>query len=272
MKVLVYHKIQDKAQFEKQILYLKSHFEIIDPILLKEYINKKRPIPENALMITFDDGDSTLYENAFPILKREKVPAIVFVITKLIGTNIPFWWDEIEYLLGEEEGYEKVWEVKTWPNEKREEYISQLRLDSKKESFKYPQLSYKELNEMQRSGILIANHSHTHPMFDKCTDKELENELSMSTLKLKEQGFTSEYFAYPNGNYSERAEKKLQQFGVEYVFLFDHKINNNNHINPLRISRLKVNDNTPLWKLKFILSGWHSKVLPVTRTLGKLRN
>ena len=270
MKVLVYHKILDKDQFEKQIQYLKQNFDIINPSLLDEYFIEGKMLPENALMITFDDGDASLYKNAFPILKRETIPAIIFVITDLIETNDPFWWDEIEYFLGKEKGNNKVWEVKTWPNQKREEYIQKLRSGSNKESFKYSQLSFGELEEMQKDGILIANHSHTHPMFDKCNDVELEKELFDSTSKLKEHNFNFDYFAYPNGNYSERAEKKLKEFGIKYSFLFDHKINKGK-INPLRISRLKVNDNTPIWKLKFILSGWHSKVLPVTRSLGKLR-
>lgn len=270
MKVLVYHKVLDKIQFEKQIQYLKRKFEIISPGLMEEFFNKEKAIPENGLMITFDDGDSSLYKNAFPILKREKIPAIIFVITDLIESHNPFWWDEIEYLLGEEEGNNKVWEVKTWPNKKREQYIEKLRSHSNKESLRYSQLSFSELKEMQEAGIFIANHSHTHPMFDKCNDAELEKELFDSTIKLKEHDFNFDYFAYPNGNYSERAEIKLKEFGIKYSFLFDHKINTG-EINPLRISRLKVNDNTPLWKLKFILSGWHSRVLPVTRTLGKLR-
>ncbi|MCZ2845027.1 MAG: polysaccharide deacetylase family protein [Candidatus Bathyarchaeota archaeon] len=269
MKVLVYHKVLNREQFEKQINYLKQNYEIINPLMLEDYLNNKLPLPEKALMITFDDGDSSLYQNALPVLKRENIPAIIFVITNLIETNNPFWWDEIEYFLGVEEGYNKVWEVKTWPNNKREEYIKELRSNSNKELFKYPQLSLSELKEMQDAGVLIANHSHTHPMFDKCSDIELNKELEDSTAVLQSEGFNFNYFAYPNGNYSERAERKLKEFGIKYSFLFDHKVNKGK-FNPLRISRLKVNDKTPLWKLKFILSGWHSKVLPVTRTLGKL--
>ncbi|MEG9326626.1 polysaccharide deacetylase family protein [Salinimicrobium catena] len=270
MKVLVYHKIHDKTQFEKQIKFLKRSYNIIDPTCLEDHLCHGKSLPENSLMITFDDGDSTLYKNAFPVLKRENIPAIIFVITNLIGTNEPFWWDELEYLLGEEEGNNKVWEVKTWPNKKRVQYLQELRSKSNKEQYKYPQLSIQELKEMQHANILIANHTHTHPMLDKCEEDELEEELFNSTEKLKERKFNYQYFAYPNGNYSERAEKKLVQHGIKYSFLFDHKINTGK-LNPLRISRLKVNDNTPIWKLKFILSGWHSRVLPVTRTLGKLR-
>lgn len=54
------------------------------------------------------------------------------------------------------------------------------------------------------------------------------------------------------------------------AFLFEHEINNGK-FHPLRITRLAVNDNTPLWKLKQILSGWHTKILSLTRTLSKLR-
>ncbi|WP_198029930.1 polysaccharide deacetylase family protein [Christiangramia salexigens] len=269
MKVLVYHKIASKKQFEKQIHYLKNNYEIINPLLLEDYINNRIPLPENALMITFDDGDFSIYRNAYPILKAEKIPAIIFVITGLIGTNRPFWWDEIEYFIEGKEGRAKVWEVKKWSNTNREIFLKRLRKESNKQELEYRQLSLTELREMHDSGIVIANHSHTHPMFDQCSLEELENEIKISSNKLKKLNFISDAFAYPNGNFSRKSERTLKEAGMKLVFLFDHKINRGT-INPFRISRLVVNDTTPIWKFKFILSGIHSRILPITKLIGKI--
>lgn len=212
----------------------------------------------------------SVYENALPLLKKHKLPATLFVITDLINTNKPFWWDEIEYYLGKEDGNKKVWEVKNWKNIEREEFLSELRQHSDKPGMEYQQLTTSQLKEMQNSDITIANHSHTHPMLNNCTREELETELKSSNEQLKELGCTSDIFAYPNGNYSDLSETVLESHKIKMAFLFDHKINRGK-INPLRVSRLAVNDHTPLWKLKLILSGWHTKILPITRTLSKLR-
>ena len=266
--VLCYHKINSRKYFEQQLIFLNNSYTIISSTELMEYFENKIELPKKPLLITFDDGDPSLYENAFPILKKYDIPAVIFVITSLIDSFRAYWWDEMEYYLGAERGHKKSWEVKDWPNKKREEYLSNLKETTGKKNLKYKQLSNAQLKEMQEGGIVIANHSHTHPIFDRCTLEELNMEMDESSRILGESGFTPDVFAYPNGNYSQDSETVLKKFGVKYAFLFDHKINQEN-INPLRISRLIVNDSTPLWKFKLILSGWHSRILPFTKAIGR---
>ena len=268
LKVLAYHNVLNKERFEQQITYLKSHFNLISLTKLGEYFFNEKDLPDNALLVTFDDGDKSLYENAFPILKKHNIPAVIFIITGLIDTHKPFWWDEIEYYLGKEEGNKKVWEVKNWSNKSRVEYLASIREKSDKPFFTYTQLTSTQLNEIQMGGIDIANHSHTHPMFNQCTFEELENEMEESKNILNALNLYADIFAYPNGNYSEISEGILKKAGVKIAFLFDHKKNKGN-INPLRISRLMVNDNTSILKLKFILSGWHGKFLPIIKVASK---
>ena len=264
LRVLAYHSIHNSKNFENQIKFLKKNYKVITG----EELNNEFT---NSLVITSDDGDVSFYYNAFPILKKYNIPAVLFVITDLIDTKQPFWWDEIEYYLGKEEGNKKVWEVKNWSNKERVTFLQDLRKSSDKPELLKEQLTTKQLREMQEAGIIIANHSHTHPMFDKCTDEELVAEMMHSTGILKELGFTENIFAYPNGNYSQKAEKVLKKYGIKKAFLFDHRTNRIDNINLLRTSRLVVNDTTPLWKFKLILSGWHTKILPVTKAFGKLR-
>lgn len=268
LHVLAYHTICDGINFEEQLLYIKKNYSIISIEQLRQFLLENIMLPKNPLLITLDDGDLSVYDNALPIFKKHNIPAIVFVITDLINTNKPFWWNEIKYYLGSKEGNIKSWEVKTWPNHERDTYLDDLRKKSQKPELKVMQLTISQLGEMQDAGITIANHSHTHPMFDKCIGEELMNEIALSSSKLRELGFTPDVFAYPNGNYSLLAEKILKKHGIIATFLFDHKINRGK-IDPLRISRLKINDDTPLWKLKLILSGWHTRILPITRTIGK---
>lgn len=247
-KTVTYHKIKPQHRLEE-------HFKLYK---------------QKGVLVTVDDGDLSFYEHMFPLLKQYKLPAILFIITDLIGTNKPFWWDELHYLLGPEAGEKKVWEVKDWPNSKRVAYLQQLRQESAKPPLAQQQLSVAQLLEMQEAGVVIANHSHTHPMFNQCTEEELRAEFKQSkrffeTNKLK--GWS--LFAYPNGNYNALAEKVAREEGVAWAFLFDHQLPASK-LKPLRMSRLSVTDQTSGAKLKFILSGWHSKALPLIKQAHKL--
>lgn len=42
-------------------------------------------LPENPVVITFDDGYSSNYEEAFPILKELNIPATIFIVTDTVG-------------------------------------------------------------------------------------------------------------------------------------------------------------------------------------------
>lgn len=247
-KIVTYHKI--RAQHK-----LADHFKVYK---------------EKGVLVTADDGDISFYEHMFPLLKAYRLPAILFVITGLIDTRIPFWWDELHHLLGPEEGEKMVWEVKSWPNQKRLAYLQQLRDSSSKPPLEQQQLTTAQLQEIQAAGVIIANHSHTHPMFDQCTEAELRQEFSKSRQFFEERSLKGyELFAYPNGNHSPMAEKVAKEEGIEYAFLFDHKLPAKT-FNPYRISRLSVTDQTSLNKLNFILSGWHSKALPLIKKAYKI--
>ncbi|WP_168194541.1 polysaccharide deacetylase family protein [Antarcticibacterium arcticum] len=270
LKVLVYHKIDNPVNFEKHLVYLQANYTLISINEILKFKDKNTNTQKPPLLITFDDGDLTIYNNAFPILKRYKIPAVIFVISGLIGTQEPFWWDEITYYNNTNgNSNAMIWEVKKWPNKKRINFIDQLKLNSSIQELKYPQLTYDHLYEMQAEGIDIANHSHTHPLFDRCTPIELKQEMTTSMEILKKENFLYDIFAYPNGNFSTKSEAVIKKAGIRMAFLFDHKININLD-NPLRISRLIVDDTTPLWKFRFILSGYHSKVLPLRRKISKL--
>jgi poly-beta-1,6-N-acetyl-D-glucosamine N-deacetylase len=245
-KIVCYHSIKNAENFEKHVRYLKA----------------------NDVLITFDDGCTSVYDIAFPILKKHNVEAILFVITSLIDTDNPFWWDEIRYY-DPENGEARVWEVKKWPDTDRREFLKKLRAESNKPLLKQKQLITSQLQEMQENGIVIGNHSHSHPMLDQCSDEGIREELRQSANFFRERrldGF--HYFAYPNGNSNLRTEKILAEQGVRFAFLFDHAIND--EFNPMRISRLSVNDHTSMWKLRFITSGLHSAILPFRKKIRRL--
>lgn len=106
LTVLTYHRISDEpdlqdplkvsfATFEKQILYLKNHYEIISGAQLVEMIKKNISFPPQSCLVTFDDGWRDNYTNALKILKKYKVPALIFICTDYVGTDKTFWYEEL---------------------------------------------------------------------------------------------------------------------------------------------------------------------------------
>ncbi len=104
--VLVYHKFSKntsdlmtvwEAAFEEQMAYLKRNgYRVITLDDLFAYLDRKRPIPRKSVVITFDDGWRTMYEIAYPILKKYGYPATLFVYTDLIHSgSTSLSWDMI---------------------------------------------------------------------------------------------------------------------------------------------------------------------------------
>jgi len=95
--VLMYHSIDHNDQktklsvspesFERQVKFLAdNHYNVV---LLPEvvgYVTGKKRIPPKTVAITFDDGFLNNYQFAYPVLKKYKIPATIFVITGKIGT------------------------------------------------------------------------------------------------------------------------------------------------------------------------------------------
>ena len=61
-----------------------------------------KPKDEKKILITIDDAFSSFYENAWPFLKRNKIPFILFVSTEPVGKNGYMTWKQIKEVEREE--------------------------------------------------------------------------------------------------------------------------------------------------------------------------
>lgn len=72
--------------FETQMKYFSDHgYTSISPDELYAALAGAGKLPDNPVLITFDDGYRDNYDNAFPILKKYKLKATIFVITSFLG-------------------------------------------------------------------------------------------------------------------------------------------------------------------------------------------
>ncbi|MBI3721917.1 MAG: polysaccharide deacetylase family protein, partial [Fimbriimonas ginsengisoli] len=62
----------------------------IQPISLEQlyaHLTRGAPVPEKAIVLTFDDNYQGVYDHALPILKATNFPAAVFVHTNYVGSH-----------------------------------------------------------------------------------------------------------------------------------------------------------------------------------------
>ena len=57
---------------------------------------------ERKILFTVDDGLLSFYENAWPILKEKKIPMILFVNTREVGSFNYMNWEQIRELYNDE--------------------------------------------------------------------------------------------------------------------------------------------------------------------------
>ena len=71
----------------------ENNINFINP---KNFENElKNNKTQRKILLTIDDGFSSFYENAWPILKKKKIPFILFVSTREVGAFNYMTWDQI---------------------------------------------------------------------------------------------------------------------------------------------------------------------------------
>ena len=102
--VLMYHRFEENkypstnikiADFIKHLdLIKKKQFDFVYPSKFEnDLVNKKN---KRKILLTIDDGFQSFYDQAWPVLKKEKIPFILFVNTREIGTRGYMTWDQIK--------------------------------------------------------------------------------------------------------------------------------------------------------------------------------
>jgi len=108
---LMYHRFNENKypSTNIQINIFKQQIEIIKDLKYNFYNPKElkknfyTPKVEKKILITIDDAFSSFYEFAWPYLKKEKIPFILFVSTQSVGTSGYMTWGQIKELELEKE-------------------------------------------------------------------------------------------------------------------------------------------------------------------------
>jgi peptidoglycan/xylan/chitin deacetylase (PgdA/CDA1 family) len=112
--ILVYHHIRLTADGSRGLRRMTVTAEVLDQQMkflqdrgyhvitfsdLADYFEQGRELPTLPVIITFDDGWVTQYENALPLLAKYHFPATFFVVTDDIGHRGFVSWPQLQTLL-----------------------------------------------------------------------------------------------------------------------------------------------------------------------------
>jgi len=96
IRVLTYHRIGESkydpfcvssSAFNEHMASLAEDKRSVSLTELRRFLEGEITLPENACLVTIDDGMRSTLSEALPILERWEIPAIAFVSSKLIGLN-----------------------------------------------------------------------------------------------------------------------------------------------------------------------------------------
>ena len=96
--VLVYHHVSDQTpsstsvtseRFEAHLDYLQAESFEVWPVerLLVAVMENTEPVPAKTVAITFDDAYRSVYETAWPMLRKRQMPFAVFVNTDAVDAG-----------------------------------------------------------------------------------------------------------------------------------------------------------------------------------------
>ena len=106
----MYHRFEENKypstnirlnDFLKHIKIIKENkIKFINPKNFEEELTNNKI--QRKILLTIDDGFLSFYKNAWPVLKKEKIPFILFVSTREVGSFNYMSWDQIKEISKED--------------------------------------------------------------------------------------------------------------------------------------------------------------------------
>ena len=177
LRVLMYHKVNDKPEnpvtvppsvFGEQMAQLAElGYQVVGLDAVLDHYVEGAPLPDRAVLITFDDGYRDNLEHALPTLQQHGYEAVLFAPLGFVGEPRPLPHDEHLAVRG----------------------------------IRNPTLDWGELRELEQSGVRVESHGISHRPLAELEVDEALREIAISKLRLEERlGRPVRAFAYVKGS------------------------------------------------------------------------
>jgi peptidoglycan/xylan/chitin deacetylase (PgdA/CDA1 family) len=212
------------GRFEEQLAQLSElGYQPVDLDAVLDHYTLGSPLPDKALLISFDDGYRDTLENALPLLQRYGFRAVIFVPVAYMEDDTPL------------------------PHETR--LIER--------GTRNPTLDWGLMRELDASGVRVESHGIAHRPLAEVSLDEAVREIAVSKLKLEEQlGRPVRAYAYVKGSeahFHPVHESILKQAGYEIGFTTISR-SNSPYTNPFRLGRYNV-EPYPSRTFELVLAG-----------------
>jgi peptidoglycan/xylan/chitin deacetylase (PgdA/CDA1 family) len=236
-------------QFEKHLIYFKKYFRILslDELAASSTTRLSGSDKRPAIALTFDDGFENNLTCALPILEKHKVPATFFIPTFALNKPGQLLADLIDvtraftkekelrfngtlfrkkgpHRLLSPEGkniYRELIDLSPAQLKKAfrefEGIYNTRALLSQTEPECYRLLNEAQVKELSSSTyVTLGSHTREHFALSRCTDSELEEELTSSKKELERiSGKKITSLAFPYGDHDKRVIEKSEQAGYD---------------------------------------------------------
>jgi peptidoglycan/xylan/chitin deacetylase (PgdA/CDA1 family) len=243
-----------EAAFEQQMRWIARHYEPVSLRDVVDSLSQGRKMPRRAVTVTFDDGFANNYRFAFPILRKHRIPATVFLTTGCIGVSgAQLWTERVKraiYLtpltrLPDAVGSPAVADLATpaareratravlnglkrMPPAARNRRVETIEREcgrpplTPRDADRYDFLTWDQVRAMSAAGIEFGSHTVSHPILTTLSDEDLAFELRQSKETIEtEVGSECYAFAYPNGStadFGPREQQLLARLGYRAAF------------------------------------------------------
>jgi peptidoglycan/xylan/chitin deacetylase (PgdA/CDA1 family) len=211
LPIVMYHEVKNSKsgkdvilpwEFENDLKYLtENNYTTITISDLTDYVYNDLPLPENPIILSFDDGYLNNYVYVLPLLKKYRMKIVFSIIGKNTDdfTNIP------------------------------------------DNNVDYSHVTWDQLNEMLATGFVeVQNHSYNLHKYTKnrvgCmqkrneSDSDYEKLLCEDVLRLQNKitsmtGHTPTAFSYPYGRFCDNTDILLKKMGFKATLTCDYGVN-----------------------------------------------
>ncbi len=198
LRVLMYHKVNDLPNnrmsiptglFDRQMTQLRElGYTVVDLDAVLAHYLEGAPLPDGAVLITFDDGYRDNLVNAAPMLKEHGYPAVQFVPIAYVGDGMPL------------------------PHER---HLAAHGVHN-------PTVDWDEIAELESFGVRVESHGISHKPLAELEIDEAAREIAISKLQLEERlGRPVRAFSYVKGSeadYKPVHPSLVKQAGYDIAF------------------------------------------------------
>jgi len=242
----------DIEEFRKQMRHVRKWYNVITMDELVDRLAKGGRFSSPSIVITIDDGYLNNYTEAYPVLKKLSIPAMIYLSTGFIGTEDSTWVDDlmdmikvskkktikVPELLSDEpldistsgrkmQVFETIFNrMLSLKHEKKLALMKKLRdilcvEESLRDVSDRRMLNWNEVIEMKQNNIDFGAHTISHPTLSKMELEQARREIYKSKEEIENRlGCNVSHFAIPNGkkeDFSEELKGYCKEIGLKTV-------------------------------------------------------